>query len=62
MLKHLVLPAVSLGTIPMVIIARMTRSSMIEVLKEDYIKPRALRAAGLLGWFLSTRFATRLCP
>jgi ABC-type dipeptide/oligopeptide/nickel transport system permease component len=37
-LKHLVLPAIALGTIPMAIIARMTRSSMIEVLKEDYIK------------------------
>lgn len=37
-LKHLILPAIALGTIPMAIIARMTRSSMIEVLKEDYIK------------------------
>jgi len=37
-LRHLILPAVALGTIPMAIIARMTRSSMIEVLKEDYVK------------------------
>jgi ABC-type dipeptide/oligopeptide/nickel transport system permease component len=37
-LKHLVLPAIALGTIPMAIIARMTRSSMIEVMKEEYIK------------------------
>lgn len=37
-LKHLILPAIALGTIPMAIIARMTRSSMIEVMKEDYIK------------------------
>lgn len=37
-LKHLVLPAIALGTIPMAIIARMTRASMIEVLKEDYIR------------------------
>jgi ABC-type dipeptide/oligopeptide/nickel transport system permease component len=37
-LKHLILPAVALGTIPMAIIARMTRSSMIEVMKEEYIK------------------------
>jgi len=36
--KHLILPAVALGTIPMAIIARMTRSSMIEVMKEEYIK------------------------
>lgn len=37
-LKHLVLPAVAVGTIPMAIIARMTRSSMLEVLKQDYIR------------------------
>lgn len=35
---HLVLPAVALGTIPMAIIARMTRSSMLEVLRKDYIR------------------------
>ena len=37
-LHHLVLPAFALGTIPMAIIARMTRSSMLEVLKQDYIR------------------------
>jgi peptide/nickel transport system permease protein len=37
-LKHLILPSVALGTIPMAIIARMTRSSMLEVLKQDYIR------------------------
>lgn len=37
-LKHLILPAIALGTIPMAIIARMTRASMIEVLKEEYIR------------------------
>lgn len=37
-LSHLVLPAIALGTIPMAIIARMTRSSMLEVLKQDYIR------------------------
>jgi ABC-type dipeptide/oligopeptide/nickel transport system permease component len=36
--KHLILPAFALGTIPMAIIARMTRASMIEVMKEDYIR------------------------
>mgnify|MGYP000870043709 CR=1 FL=1 len=44
-LKHLILPAVALGTIPLAIIARMTRSSMLEVLKQDYI--RTARAKGL---------------
>ncbi|MBC8447949.1 MAG: ABC transporter permease [Chloroflexi bacterium] len=37
-LKHLVMPSVALGTIPMAIIARMTRSAMLEVLQEDYIR------------------------
>jgi peptide/nickel transport system permease protein len=44
-LKHLILPALALGTIPLAIIARMTRSSMLEVLKQDYI--RTARAKGL---------------
>lgn len=42
--KHLILPAVALGTIPLAIIARMTRSSMLEVLHSDYI--RTARAKG----------------
>ena len=44
-IKHLILPAVALCTIPMAITARMTRSSMLEVLKQDYI--RAARSKGL---------------
>ncbi|MFD1334100.1 ABC transporter permease [Oceanobacillus iheyensis] len=48
-LKHLVLPSIALGTIPMAIIARMTRSSMLEVMKSDYI--RTVRAKGS-GQFL----------
>ena len=44
-LKHLILPAVTLATIPTAIIARMTRSSMLEVLSKDYI--RTARAKGL---------------
>jgi len=42
---HLILPALALGTIPMALIARMTRSSMLEVLGQDYI--RTARAKGL---------------
>lgn len=45
-LMHLILPAIVLGTIPLAVIARMTRSSMLEVLKEDYI--RTARAKGLM--------------
>ncbi len=44
-LEHLILPAVAVGTIPMSIIARMTRSSLLEVLGLDYI--RTARAKGL---------------
>jgi dipeptide transport system permease protein len=47
-LQHLVLPAVVLGTIPLAVVARMTRSSMLEVLGEDYI--RTARAKGLSVW------------
>ncbi|MFA6238637.1 MAG: ABC transporter permease subunit [Bacteriovorax sp.] len=44
-LSHLILPAIALGTIPLAVIARMTRSSMLEVLGEDYI--RTARAKGM---------------
>ena len=44
-LLHLALPATVLGTIPMAVIARMTRSAMLEVLREDYM--RTARAKGL---------------
>jgi peptide/nickel transport system permease protein len=43
--KHLILPAAALGTIPLALIARMTRSSLLEVLGLDYI--RTARAKGL---------------
>ena len=44
-LRHLIVPAVVLGTIPLATIARMTRSAMLEVLGEDYV--RTARAKGL---------------
>jgi len=44
-LSHLILPAIVLGTIPLAVIARMTRSSLLEVLNEDYV--RTARAKGL---------------
>jgi peptide/nickel transport system permease protein len=43
-LKHLILPGIALATIPMAIIARMTRASMLEVMRSDYI--RTARAKG----------------
>jgi len=44
-LSHLILPSIVLGTIPLAVIARQTRSAMLEVLGEDYI--RTARAKGL---------------
>jgi dipeptide transport system permease protein len=44
-LRHLLLPALVLGTVPMAVIARMTRSSLLEVLREDFM--RSARARGL---------------
>ncbi len=46
--SHLILPAIVLGTRPMAVIARMTRSAMLDVLGEDYI--RTARAKGLASW------------
>ncbi len=47
-LSHLILPAVVLGTVPLAVIARQTRSAMLEVLNEDYV--RTARAKGLPPW------------
>ena len=44
-LKHLILPSVAVGTISLAVIARMTRSALLEVLGQDYI--RTARAKGL---------------
>ncbi len=56
-LKHLILPSLALSTIPLAIIARMTRSSMLEVLRQDYI--RTARAKGLLEWLVILKHAFR---
>jgi len=44
-LRHMILPAVAVGTIPLALIARMARSSMLDVLGQDYV--RTARAKGL---------------
>ena len=56
-LSHLILPTIALGTIPMAVIARMTRSSMLEVLGEEYI--RVARAKGLTPMRVITVHALR---
>ena len=55
--SHLVLPAVTLGTIAAAIIARLTRSSMLEVLGQDYV--RTARAKGLAWWGVVVRHALK---
>lgn len=56
-LKHLAMPAIALATIPTAIIARMTRSSMLEVLQEDYI--RTAHAKGLREQVVLARHALK---
>jgi peptide/nickel transport system permease protein len=55
--RHLLLPAIALGTIPMAIIARMTRSSLLEVLGQDYV--RTARAKGMTPRLVMFRHALR---
>jgi peptide/nickel transport system permease protein len=56
-IKHLILPGIALGTIPMAIIARMTRSSMLEVMRADYV--RTARAKGLAQFFVVYKHALK---
>ncbi|WP_405098002.1 ABC transporter permease [Oceanobacillus sp. FSL H7-0719] len=55
--KHMVLPILALATGPMAIIARLTRSTMLEVLTQDYIK--MARAKGLTPWKIIVKHALR---
>jgi peptide/nickel transport system permease protein len=56
-LRHLVLPAIALGTIPLAIIMRITRASVVEVLSEDYV--RTARAKGLPERMIDGRHVLR---
>jgi peptide/nickel transport system permease protein len=56
-LWHLALPAVTLSTIPTAIVARMTRSSMLDVLRQDYIK--TAKAKGLSEFVVIFKHAFR---
>lgn len=56
-LHHLILPSIALGTIPLAIIARTTRSSMLEVLKQDYVK--TVRSSGIKERRVVFRYALR---
>ncbi|MBA2345999.1 MAG: ABC transporter permease [Rubrobacter sp.] len=54
---HLIMPALALGTIPMAVITRTTRSSMLEVMGEDYV--RTARAKGVIPWRVVFKHALR---
>jgi peptide/nickel transport system permease protein len=56
-IRHLILPAAAVGTIPLAIVARMTRSSVLEVLNQDYV--RTARAKGLREFVVVLRHAVR---
>ena len=55
--RKMVLPVVALGTLPAAYIARITRASVLEVLRQDYI--RTARAKGLAEWWVLTRHTIR---
>lgn len=56
-IRHMILPAITVGTIPLAIIARMTRSSLLEALNQDYI--RTARAKGLAERLIVFRHGMR---
>jgi len=55
--RHLILPAIALGTVPMAYIARITRSSLLDVLKLDYV--RTARAKGIHEFFVLYKHALK---
>lgn len=55
--KHLILPSIALGTIPMAVIFRITRSSVLDVLSEDYV--RTAEAKGLTSKVIRARHVMR---
>jgi peptide/nickel transport system permease protein len=61
-IRHLVLPAVALATIPLSIIARMTRSSLLEVLGQDYIRTARAKGLGETGVVLRHGLRNAILP
>ncbi len=61
-LKHLVLPAIALSSIPLAIVARMTRSSMLEVLRQDYIKTARAKGLGTMLVYFKHALRNGLIP
>ena len=56
-LKHLILPAVALGSIPLAVVARITRAAVLDVQNEDYV--RTARAKGMAPFIVDSRHVMR---
>ena len=61
-LKHLILPSLTLGTIPLAFIVRMTRSSVLEVLKKDFIKTAQAKGLSFYTVLFRHAFLNALIP
>lgn len=61
-LRHLVLPAIALATIPLAVIARMTRASMLEVLSRDYVRTAEAKGLSSASVILGHAFRNALLP
>ena len=60
--QHLILPAIAVGTIPLAIIARMTRSSLLDVLGQDYVRTARAKGFGELKVVRSHALRSALLP
>ena len=56
-IKHLLLPAIALGSIPLAVVARITRAAVLDVQNEDYV--RTARAKGLAPFIVDSRHVLR---
>lgn len=61
-LIYLILPTIALGTIPMAIISRMTRSSLLEVLKSDYVRTAKSKGVSQITVIMKHAFRNALIP
>lgn len=61
-LRHLILPAIALGTIPLAIIARITRSSLLDVLGLDYVRTARAKGVAERGVVMKHAFRNALLP
>jgi ABC-type dipeptide/oligopeptide/nickel transport system permease component len=61
-LRHMILPMIALGTIPLSIIARMTRSSLLEVLGQNYVRTARAKGVGERGVVFKHAFRNAMLP